>query len=264
MAATLLGSAVGLALVSLAMRRLMPPAVYGVLPTYDCQTWRRTAFPLLVLGVAEALMNRTGVILLGWMGATRDAGIYALAFNIAFAVALPRTAVNALLAPAISDLFVRNDHAALRGLIAKAASWTLLGGACIALPLFVLAEPLLALFGRDFVAGMPALRILLVGQLVAAAAGSQLYLMTMTGHERTAAVQLVFSVVANAAVGAALILPLGPAGAAIAATTALIVWNAAMAFSVRRHLRLFPGVLATFPWPVKAQQIARGREGAVE
>ena len=88
--------------------------------------------------------------------------------------------------------------------------------------------------------------------------------MTMTGHERTAAVQLVFSVVANAAVGAALILPLGPAGAAIAATTALIVWNWAMAFSIRRHLRLFPGVLATFPWSVKAQQIARGRAGAVE
>jgi O-antigen/teichoic acid export membrane protein len=246
MAATLLGAAAGLGLVSLAMRRLTPGAVSDVAPAYDGRTWRRTALPLLVIGAAEVLMNRMGVMLLGWMADTKDAGIYALAFNIAFATALPRTAVNALLAPAISDLYVRNDHAALRALVAKAASWTLLGGACIALPLSVLAEPLLALFGRDFGAGVPVLRILLIGQVVAAGAGSQLFLMTMTGLERRAAVQIVSSVVANAAVGAALIAPLGPTGAAITATITLIGWNAAMAVSIRRHLRLFPGVFAAF------------------
>jgi O-antigen/teichoic acid export membrane protein len=247
MAATLLGAVAGLGLVSLAVRRLMPGAVADVAPAYDGHRWRRAALPLVVIGAAEALMNRMGVMLLGCMADTKDAGIYALAFNIALATALPRTAVNALLAPAISDLFVRKDRAALRALVAKAASWTLLGGACIALPLSVLAEPLLALFGRDFGAGVPALRILIIGQVLAAGAGSQLYLMTMTGLERRAAVQIVCGVVANAAVGAALIGPLGPTGAAIAATMALIGWNAAMAVSIRRHLGLFPGVFAAFP-----------------
>ena len=246
MAATLLGAAAGLGLVSLAVRRLTPRAVAEVAPAYDARTWRRTALPLVVIGAAEALMNRTGVMLLGWMADTRNAGIYALAFNIALATMLPRTAVNALLAPAISDLYVRNDRAALRALVAKAASWTLLGGACIALPLCVLAEPLLDLFGRDFGAGVTVLRILLIGQVVAAGAGSQVYLMTMTGRERQAAVQIVFSVVANAVVAAALIAPLGPTGAAIAATTALIGWNAAMAVSINRHLRLLPGVFSAF------------------
>jgi O-antigen/teichoic acid export membrane protein len=262
MMATVLGSAVGLGLVSLAVRRLRPGAVNGVAPAYDARTWRRTALPLVVIGVAEALMNRTGVMLLGWMVNTRDAGIYALVFNIAFAVALPRTAVNALLAPAISDLFVRNDRAALRAIVAKASLWTLLGAACIALPLLVLAEPLLALFGRDFEAGSPALRILLVGQVIAAAAGSQLTLMMMTGHERSAAVLLVSSVAANAVVGAALVSPLGPTGVALAATTALIGWNAAMGLSVRRHLRLFPGVFAA--WPDKARHIVPRGAGTVE
>ena len=40
-------------------------------------------------------------------------------------------------------------------------------------------------------AGMPALRILLVGQVIAASAGSQMHVMAMTGHERTAAALLV-------------------------------------------------------------------------
>jgi O-antigen/teichoic acid export membrane protein len=262
MMATLLGSVAGLGLVSLAMHRLRPGAVQGVLPAYDAPTWRRTALPLVVIGAAEALMNRTGVMLLGWMVDTRNAGIYALAFNIAFTVSLPRTAINALLAPTISDLFVRNDRAALRAIVAKAAWWTLLGAACVAFPLLVFAEPLLALFGRDFVAGAPALRILLIGQVIAAAAGSQLPLMTMTGRERSAAALLVSSVAANAAFGAALVSPFGPAGAAVAATTALIGWNAAMGLSIRRHLRLFPGVFAA--WPDRARYIARGIAGAAK
>jgi O-antigen/teichoic acid export membrane protein len=254
MAAALLGAAAGLGLVSLAMHRRRPAALRAVAPAYDAQTWRRTAAPLVLIGTADIMMNRMGVVLLGWLADTKQAGIYSLAFNIAFAVMLPRTAVNALLAPAISDLFVRNDQAALRGIVAKAALWTLLGAACIALPLLVLAEPILALFGRDFVTGVPALRILLIGQVIVAAAGSQLHLLTMTGHERNAAVLLASSVAANAAIGAALVIPLGPTGAALAATTALIGWNTAMAFSVRRYLRLFPGVLAD--WPDKAPHIA--------
>ncbi|MGH7088727.1 MAG: lipopolysaccharide biosynthesis protein, partial [Stellaceae bacterium] len=65
MVATLLGSTAGLGLVSLGMRRLCPCDLNGVTPAYDVPTWRRTALPLVVIGVAEALMNRTGVLLLG-------------------------------------------------------------------------------------------------------------------------------------------------------------------------------------------------------
>ena len=243
-AATLLGSAIGLGVVSLAMRRLRPAALDGVAPVYDAQTWRQTALPLVIIRAAEALMNRTGVMLLAWMVDAKSAGIYAVAFSIAFAVTLPRTAVNALLAPEISDLFVRGDRAALQSVVAKAASWTLLGAAGIALPVAVFAHPLLALFGRDFQAGVPALRILIVGQVIAAAAGSQLHLMNMTGRERSAAVLLASSGAAvNAALGAALVTGLGLTGAALAATMAVTGWNAAMGLSIRRHLRLLPGIL---------------------
>ncbi len=253
MMATVISSAVGLGLVSLAMRRMQPRVVDHVLPAYAGPTWRRTVVPLLIIGAAEALLNRTGVVLLGWIGTTRDAGIYALAFNIAFLVVLPRTAVNALFAPTIADLFARNDRAALQAIVAKATSWTLLGAACIALPVALIAEPLLAMFGRDFGAGASALRILLIGQVIAAGAGSQLYLMTMTGHERSAAVLLISSTAVNAVVSAALIGVLGLAGAAVATTTTLIVWNAAMALFVWRRLRLLPGVLAVFRLPPRGE-----------
>lgn len=260
MAATVIGATAGLGLVSFAMRRLMPRAAAGIAPVYDVHIWRRTALPLVVIGAADILMNRTGVLLVGWIAGTKDAGIYALAFNIALITALPQTAVNALLAPAISDLFVRNERAALRTVIAKAAVWTSVAAAGTALPIAILAKPLLALFGHDFDAGVLALRVLLIGQVVVAGAGSQLYLLTMTGHERSAALLLVCGVAANGAIGAALIGRFGPSGAAIAATTAMIGLSAAMAISVWSYLRFAPGVLARFELPRRRDTLV-GRPG---
>src|SRR5579875_757207 len=83
MGASVTGAIIGLGIVVFAMRRLMPPAVAGIVPAYESHIWRRTAVPLVIIGAADILMNRTGVLLLGWIVDTKEAGIYALVFNIA-------------------------------------------------------------------------------------------------------------------------------------------------------------------------------------
>jgi O-antigen/teichoic acid export membrane protein len=246
MIATLVSSAVGLAGTVLTMSRRWPREIRIVSPTYDAPTWRRAALPLVIAGATEVLMNRTGVILLGWIGDTKSAGIYSLAFNIALVVTVPRIAVNTLFAPTISSLYVRKDQETMQTLVTRAASWTFCAGFFIALALFIAADPLLAWFGSGFEAGVPALRILLVSQLIVAGAGSQLYVMTMTGHERSAAVLLTSITAANIVISVALIKPFGLIGAAMATAATLTVWNAAMSFFLWRRLHLLPGVLATF------------------
>lgn len=242
MMATLVGSTVALGLASLAMRRLRPDVITHSPPEYAAAIWCHTAVPLVIITAAEALLNRTGVVLLGWFGETKDAGIYSLAFNISFLVVLPRTAINTLFAPTISSLYTRNDRATLQALVTKSASWTLCAAGCIALALAVLAEPILTWFGKDFANGVPALRILLVGQVIAASYGSQLYVMTMTEHERSAAALLILSAAVNVVASIFFISILGLTGAAIATTIALIIWNVAMALFISRHLRLLPGI----------------------
>jgi O-antigen/teichoic acid export membrane protein len=247
--ATLMSSALALCVASVALRRLHPHAIDNILPTYDAPAWRRAAVPLVIIGATETLMNRTGVIMLGWIGDTKAAGIYSLAFNIAFVVALPRMAINTLFAPTVSSLFSRNDQLLLRALITSAASWALAGSTCIAFALFVFAEPFLTWFGPGYDVGVPALRILLLGQVIVAGTGSQLFVMTMTGFERGAAALLVSSAMFNAAVSAALIGPFGLTGAAIASAATLIILNLAMALFLWRHLSLLPGVFASRPTP---------------
>lgn len=262
MTVTLVSSATAFCVASLALRRLHPTAVDNVLPTYDAPAWRRAAIPLVIIAATETLMNRTGVIMLGWMGDTKAAGIYSLAFNIAFVVALPRIAMNTLLAPTVSWLFSRKDQLSLRALIRSTTAWTLAGSACIAFTLFILAEPLLSWFGPRYGAGVPALRILLVGQMIVAGTGSQLFLMTMTGCERGAATLLVLSATLNAAASSAFIGLFGLTGAAIASASTLIIWNLAMALFLWRHLSLLTGILASCRLPFeKNRPIEEGPPG---
>ena len=249
-AVMLVSTGMGLALTALAMRRLWPRAADAVGPVYDAAAWRQVAVPLLLIGGTEALMNRTGVLALGWFGDIKDAGIYSLVFSIAFVVVLPRTALNTLFAPAVSSLFIRKDQETLQALVASAASRTFVAVAGIAVALAVLATPLLRWFGPGVEDGATALRILLLGQTLAAGAGSQLCVMTMTGYERNAAAMLVVSAIANAIMSVLFIHLFGLTGAAVATSLSLVIWNMAMAYFLWRRLQLLPGVLALWRWPL--------------
>jgi O-antigen/teichoic acid export membrane protein len=259
MVATLISSALGFVCAGLAMRRRRPRAIDNILPVYDAAAWRRAAIPLVILGATEALLNRTGVILLGWIADTKSAGIYSLVFNIALVVTLPRIAVNTLFAPVISDLYARGDRETMQLLITRTTSWTFCAGICIAAALFLLANPLLAWFGPGYEAGVPALRILLISQVMAASAGSQLYVMTMTGHERGAAMLLAFCALVNAGASALLVGMFGLTGAAIGTAVSLVIWNVAMALFLWRRLNLLPGVLAVFRIPLEKKSVFRER-----
>ncbi len=247
-------SMLGLIIVRIALRRWRPREFAEAVPAYAATAWRMTALPLVLISVAEIVLNRTGVLLLGWSGHTVDAGIFALTFNLAMTVMLPRTAVNALFAPMVSTLSARGDRAALQFVVTRTALWTLVSGLCIALPLMVLAEPLLSWFGPDFTRGVAAMRVLLLGQIVASGFGPQMFLMTMTGNERIAAVMLIGSAILNGVFGVLLIGGMGLTGAAIATTAALILWNVAMAVFVWRGLGLVPGPLAHFGMKEEARQ----------
>jgi O-antigen/teichoic acid export membrane protein len=159
---------------------------------------------------------------------------------------LPRMAVASAFAPNVSDLFVRGDHVGLQALATKASVLSLLGSLCVAIPLVLLIHPLLALFGPSFVAGAPIVAILVFGQVFAAACGPQQHLITMTGHERSAAIIMMACALANLAACVLAIKVFGTLGAALAMTGTLIVWNIGMAIYIHRRLHLVPGLFSAF------------------
>jgi O-antigen/teichoic acid export membrane protein len=246
MAATVLSALVAFVVTSLALRRQRPAALVRARVEYEAARWRQTVLPLVVLAVTETLMNRIGVVALGWYGMIRDAGIYSLAFNMSMLVLLPRIAVNALLAPVVAELFARNDRAGLNALISRTGWWNLLGAGGVALAIALLAQPILRFLGPDFLEGGSILRILLLGQVVASAAGAQLFLLTMTGHERSAATLHTVAVLVNIVIAVVFIRASGLSGAAWAAMLAQLVLTGSLAVLLWRKLRLAPAALALF------------------
>jgi O-antigen/teichoic acid export membrane protein len=196
--------------------------------------------------IADNFMARSAVIALGLMGQTREAGVFAAAFSIATVTALPRMAVATAFAPTVSALFALGDQAGLQSLSAKAAWLSLIGTACTAVPLLLLAQPLLAWFGRDFVGGAPIVTILVLGQMVAAACGPQQHLITMTGNERAGAGILAVCAAISFVSCLLMIGSFGMRGAALATMLTLVGWNVAMGVFIHRGLHLVPGLVASF------------------
>lgn len=249
MVMTLAGSTCGLVWAIIAERDVRPAAVGAAPLSYDCRQWNRTAAPLVIIAAIDILMNRMGLIWLGWQGNIRHAGIYGLAYSIAFIVALPRTAVNTLFAPTFSGHFARGEQGVLQQLVTRTTLWTFFAAIGIAVFLWVLASPLLRLFGPDFTEGLAALRILLVGQVIASAAGSPLFVMTMSQNERGAAGLFLASAVFNFLTTALFATWFGLVGAAIAGTMTLIVSNVAMMIFIKVRLNLLSGILGLLVRP---------------
>lgn len=243
MLATLAGAAAGLVVGGLALRRLRPPELACVPAVYDREAWRTAALLLALITVVDVFMNRAGVLVLGWFGDIGGAGIFSLVFNIAFLIILPRTAINTLFAPMVSDLAARNEKERLQRLVTHATLLNIATSLPIGIGLLLLADQLLSWFGPDFARGADCMRILVIGQMVVSAFGSQLHVMAMTGREAVAAKILVASAVLSVATTLVLVPSLGLEGAALAAAAVAILCNIALAIAIRRQIGLLPGLV---------------------
>ena len=245
MAVALVAALLGLGLASVALRRARPSAMAHAKSAEERAVWRAAAAFMLLIATAQVLMRRTDVLMLGWFADTTQVGIYTVASRVADLVSFALTAVNIIFAPTISALYARGDHTGLQASVTMTAWWVTVSALAIAMPLFILAEVLLRLFGEAFVAGADALRILLFGQLINAAAGSVAYLMTMTALERQAAFIIVAAMIGNIALNAVLIPTFAMEGAAVANAITTAAWNIAMAVFLWRKLRIIPSILGS-------------------
>ena len=243
LAASLVSNAATLALVAYAAFRRWPEQIKRIEPDYLPQGWWAFALPVMIMLGLEILIMRCGVLVLGWRGAISDAGIFALGFNLAMLVQLSRAAVGIYFSPAASALHAHGDVAGLKSLFARATMLSLAGGAILGVPVLLLTRPLLRLFGHDFDSATRVVQILVIGQFIVAAAGPQQTLLTMTGHERSAAAtMMVFTALTFAGCGIATIAH-GAMGAAVATAATLAAWNLTMAIQIERRLGMKPGLV---------------------
>lgn len=203
------------------------------------QVWSFSA-AMLGVSVLEFLISQVDKVAIGHFRSARELGIYSVAAALVSYLPLTLMSINQIFAPTIAHLHTRGEHAVLSRLFQSLTKWATGLTLPLVLVVMVFSQPLMRLFGPEFVAGWPILVIGAFGQLVNCGVGSVGYILLMSGNEKRlmkaqagmAAVMVILSAILVPRVGI-----LGAAIAAAITTAGINLWNLT---EVRRALALSP------------------------
>ena len=224
-------------------RRYLPDSVRSVSPEYQISAWLRSSLPILAVAGIQMINARVDILMVGSLMGAEPAGLYTVANRGAQLVLLVYFAVNAPLAPTIATLWTQKDLNRLQDVVRKATRITFLGSLPIAAVLILGGRWFLLIFGEAFVAGLPALIVLCLAELVLIYFGAVGTVLMMTGHERQAAAGAAVSALLNIALNIALIPKYGMIGAAWALFVGQVVSSLVMAILVRVKVGIKPSAL---------------------
>ena len=183
------------------------------------------ALPLWLSGVLRQFRRNIEILLLGSLTVASNVAVFAVAARVTLVGRIAYLSLLAAVKPVVAALHDRGDRVGLGRLYITATRWTF----SFSVPFFVLVaflrEPILELFGPDFVAGSTALLVLAGAELVNAGTGICGSLIDMTGHARLKLVNSIVWFVVQVG-GSALLIPRWDVlGAAAATFVAISVVN---------------------------------------
>lgn len=212
-------------------------------PDYQLVEWLKVAFPLLLQGVFFIVLNQTDILMIGTIVSPEAVAIYSVAAKTSVWVTFVLQAVNTVVAPVFTTLYTQNDRSGLQSLVATVAHWIFWPSLILAIIIIAFANPILGLFGSEFVAARLPMTILIFGQLVNVGSGSVGYLMVMTGHQNQSAIIFGCSAVTNVILNAITIPLFGILGAAVSTALTMAMWNILLHVLVVRYLNVYPSIV---------------------
>src|SRR4051812_3671835 len=210
---------------------------------YRRRHWVASALILGLSGGSQLLLQRSDVLMIGWLMTAADAGVYVVACNVAELVLFPFLAVSSIVAPTLAVHYARGERSELASFMRTTTLSTLAGSLIIGIPLYVLAPWILRMFGPEFVEGAGVARILMVGICLRAVIGPSHLMLTMTGHERQALWALGCAAAANITLNLVMIPAFGIEGAAAMTILALLGSQIAMAIMAWQRVGIAPPLL---------------------
>jgi O-antigen/teichoic acid export membrane protein len=229
------------------LRPHLPPARAAIAPDPRLVArWRATARPLLLVALVTGLFADVDVVIAGTLMPAHQLAVFGVCLKIAFLVGFAVQVVHSIAGPDLADGWVRRDGRLLGSAVARAnqlsVGVTLLATAATALG----GVRLLAAFGPDYVAGQGALVVLVFAQLVRAAFGPNVAVLTLRGAQARMAAVFGASLLVLIAANVALTPAYGILGAALAVLVTVAFLNVALAVLLRRTTGVRSDVAASF------------------
>lgn len=234
-----IASLLTLALGLLLLRLWVPLPVRRADPERHGWRWGKSA---LMLGAVDGLRQvdaNLGLMILGALSQTPEAGYLRVALSAVVFVTLPQTVIHLVTGPTLARLGSTGEHLQLQGLLSQSAASLSLLTMLFLIILIVAGQPLIELmFGAAYRPAWLPLVFLAAAQLVNACFGIGWILMTMAGGERQLAQFYAVSVGVSILAGIPLCIAHGATGAAAAAILGALMQN----LLVWRHVRLHHSV----------------------
>ena len=188
---------------------------------YSFGAWIKSSLPLLLISMAELVLQNADVLVISRYLSPTDVGVYFAAGKTMALIMFVHYAVGSAVANKFSALNARGDKEGLRAFVKDAVNWTFWPSLAAAAIILALGKPLLWLFGPQFDAGYPVMCILVVGFLLRASMGPAEFLLNMLGEQALCATVLASAAALDIALNFALVPSYGLIGAATATSISL-------------------------------------------
>jgi O-antigen/teichoic acid export membrane protein len=205
---------------------------------YDIGGWLSVSLPILLVEGFYLLLSYTDVVVLQQFRPSDEVGIYFAVVKTLALVSFIHYAMSATTAHRFAEYHALGDKKRLSAYVAHAIRWTFWPSLAATLLLFAFGQPLLWLFGPQFVAGYDIMFIAAIGLVVRAAIGPVERLLNMLGHQHICAVAYAAAFVINVVLCLGLVPRFGGHGAAAATSLSLVAETALLFWIVKRRLGL--------------------------
>ena len=224
------------------LRQTVDNQVEPATPSYAYRQWISISLVLLLQRAFITILDETDIIMVGSLTGPAAAGIYNVAANTALWITFILGTINMVAAPAFATLYIQKDIQGLQKVVSQVGIWIFWPSVTIACVLLIFTQPILSIFGRNFIVASISLKILVLGRLIDSFCGSVGALMMMTGHQNEALPVFGYSALMNLVLNAIAIPKFGIMGAAMTTTFTMIVWNVWLSTLVVRYTGVRPWV----------------------
>jgi O-antigen/teichoic acid export membrane protein len=206
--------------------------------------WVFTA-PRSLASVAQLLMQRLDIVLVGALAGAPQAAIYTAATRFVVAGQMGRQAVSLAAQPALAEALARGDRERARQVFQTSAAWLMATTWPLFLAFVVVGGPLLQVFGSGYESGTAVLLLLSFSMLVATGCGDVDSALIMAGKTTWSLGNMAVALGLNLVLDLWLIPDHGVTGAAIGWSVAIMTKNLLALVQVRLALGLHPFGMAS-------------------
>jgi O-antigen/teichoic acid export membrane protein len=212
------------------------PSVSGIRPAFHTRHWLVVSLGFLMIDGFRMLLDNTDLLLIGRLLDPQSVAAYYAVIRTGNLLAFIAFSVTALAVPTFARIHSSGTREELQAFVMNTIRTMFWPTLAAALALAIAGRFLLSLFGADFVAGYPALLVVLCGLVLRAASAPVEYLLTMTGHHQDTIKVYGAAAAASIVLNLLLIPAWGIVGAAVASYTAMLAANSCLYVLVRKRL----------------------------